>query len=79
VTRYVLSPEAKEDLRDIRGYLVSQGGKRVARYVLREITAAFRLLASHPEAGSPGSARMGCGQFRAGLPVVWKAAANISG
>jgi plasmid stabilization system protein ParE len=51
VTRYLLSPEAKEDLRDIRGYLVSQGGKRLARYVLQEITAAFRLLASHPEAG----------------------------
>ncbi len=51
MTRYLLSPEAKEDLRDIRGYLVSQGGKRLARYVLQEITAAFRLLASHPEAG----------------------------
>ena len=51
MTRYLLSPEAKEDLRDIRGYLVSQGGKRIARYVLQEITSAFRLLASHPEAG----------------------------
>lgn len=51
MARYILSPEAKEDLRDIRGYLVSQGGKRLARYVLHEITAAFRLLASHPEAG----------------------------
>jgi plasmid stabilization system protein ParE len=51
VTRYLLSPEAKEDLGEIRGYLVSQGGKRLARYVLQEITAAFRLLASHPEAG----------------------------
>jgi plasmid stabilization system protein ParE len=51
VTRYLLSPEAREDLRDIRDYLVSQGGKRLARYVLQEITAAFRLLASHPEAG----------------------------
>jgi hypothetical protein len=30
---------------------VSDGGKRLARYVLQEITAAFRLLASHPEAG----------------------------
>jgi len=51
VTRYILSPEAKEDLREIRGYLVSQGGSRLARYVLQEITAALRLLASHPEAG----------------------------
>jgi plasmid stabilization system protein ParE len=51
VTRYLVSPEAKLDLRDISGYLVSQGGKRLARYVLQEINAAFRLLASHPEAG----------------------------
>jgi plasmid stabilization system protein ParE len=51
VTRYLISPAAKEDLRDIRGYLVRQGGKRLARYVLQEIAAAFRLLASHPEAG----------------------------
>jgi len=46
VTRYVLSPEAKEDLHEIRSYLVSKGGQRLARYVLREVTAAMRLLAS---------------------------------
>ena len=51
MTRYLISPAAKEDLLDIRGYLVRQGGKRLARYVLQEIAAAFRLLASHPEAG----------------------------
>ena len=51
MTGYLLPPEAREDPRDIRGYLVNQGGKRLARYVLQEITAAFRLLASHPEAG----------------------------
>jgi plasmid stabilization system protein ParE len=51
VARYLLSPEAKEDLRGIRDYLVGQGGSRLARYVLQEFTAAFRLLASHPEAG----------------------------
>ena len=48
---YLLSPEAREDLRDIRAYLVGKDGKRLARYVLQEITAAFRLLASRPEAG----------------------------
>ena len=48
---YILSPESKEDLREIRDYLANQGGRRLARYVLLEITAAFRLLASHPEAG----------------------------
>jgi toxin ParE1/3/4 len=51
VARYLLSPEAREDLREIRDYLVSRGGNRLARYVLKEITAAFRLLASHPDAG----------------------------
>jgi hypothetical protein len=28
LTRYVLSPEAKEDLGDNRGYFVSQGGAK---------------------------------------------------
>ena len=49
--RYVLSPESKDDLRDIRDYLASHGGRRLARYVLQEIAAAFRLLASRPNAG----------------------------
>jgi toxin ParE1/3/4 len=51
VAGYLLSPEAREDLRDIRASLVGKGGKRLARYVLQEIAAAFRLLASRPEAG----------------------------
>jgi toxin ParE1/3/4 len=51
VTGYVLSPEARDDLRDIRDYLVSQGGRRLARYVLQDITKAFRLLASRPGVG----------------------------
>lgn len=49
--RYVLSPEAREDLREIRDYLVAEGGRRLAQYVLQEISAAFQLLASHPGAG----------------------------
>jgi antitoxin ParD1/3/4/toxin ParE1/3/4 len=51
VARYLLSPEAKEDLRQIRDYLVGQGGSRLASYVLQEMRTAFRLLASHPDAG----------------------------
>jgi plasmid stabilization system protein ParE len=51
VASYLLSPEAREDLHDIRAYLVGKGGKRLARHVLQEISAAFRLLASRPEAG----------------------------
>jgi plasmid stabilization system protein ParE len=50
VTRHILSPEARDDLREIRDYLVSKGGKRLATYVLQELAAAFRLLASRPEA-----------------------------
>jgi toxin ParE1/3/4 len=51
VARYLLSPEAKEDLGLIRDHLVGQGGSRLARYVLQEIRTAFRLLASNPDAG----------------------------
>jgi antitoxin ParD1/3/4/toxin ParE1/3/4 len=51
VPRYVLSPEARDDLRDIRDYLAGEGGQRLARYVLGEFSAAFQLLASRPEAG----------------------------
>ncbi len=51
MTRYALSPEAREDLIEIRNYLVGEGGRRLARYVLGEITEAFRFLASTPEAG----------------------------
>jgi plasmid stabilization system protein ParE len=51
VPGFVLSPESREDIREIRDYLASQGGNRLARYVLQEITAGFRLLTSHPEAG----------------------------
>jgi Fic family protein len=36
-------------------------------------------LMSHAMAHFAGIARMGCGQFRPGLPAVWKAAANTSG
>ena len=49
--RFILSPEARDDLQEIRDYLVSQGGRRLARYVLHEVVTAFRLLASHPDIG----------------------------
>jgi plasmid stabilization system protein ParE len=51
VPRYVLSPEAREDVREIRDCLAVEGGRRLARYVLQEISEPFRLLASHPGAG----------------------------
>ena len=49
--RYLISPEAREDLRDIRDYLVGEASRRVTRYVLQEISTAFQLLAAHPHAG----------------------------
>ena len=49
--QFVVSPEAKDDLRDIREYLTGEAGSRVARYVLQEIAAAFRLLTDHPQIG----------------------------
>jgi toxin ParE1/3/4 len=51
VAGYVLSPEARDDIREIRDYLVSQGDRRLARYVLQEIIEALRLLASQPGIG----------------------------
>jgi toxin ParE1/3/4 len=51
VPSYLLSPESRDDLREIRDYLAGRGGRRLARYVLQEIAGAFRLLAAHPEAG----------------------------
>ncbi|HEX3861676.1 MAG TPA: type II toxin-antitoxin system RelE/ParE family toxin [Stellaceae bacterium] len=49
--RFVLSPDARDDLREIRDYLVNRGGSRLARYVLQELTEAFRLLAIRPGIG----------------------------
>jgi plasmid stabilization system protein ParE len=51
VTRYVLSPDAQPDLRDIREYLHREAGLAVARHVLREITNAMRFLSFMPGAG----------------------------
>jgi plasmid stabilization system protein ParE len=51
VTRYILSPEAQQDLRDIREYLHREAGLTMARHVLREITTAMRFLSFMPGAG----------------------------
>ena len=48
---YVLSREAQQDLQEIRAYYLKQANARVARYVLGEITQAFRFLAATPGAG----------------------------
>ncbi len=48
--RYSLSGAARQDLYDIRTYYLNKAGAGVARYVLGEITSAFRLLATTPGA-----------------------------
>jgi antitoxin ParD1/3/4/toxin ParE1/3/4 len=51
VKRSRLSPEAQDDIKDIRRYLVEQGGAALARYVLGEIRQALQFLAATPGAG----------------------------
>lgn len=48
---YTLSPEAQQDITDIRAFYLKEADARVARYVLAEITRAFRFLAGTPGAG----------------------------
>jgi plasmid stabilization system protein ParE len=49
--RYHLSPEAQQDLKDIKAYYLLHAGAGVARRVTGEITRAFQFLAGAPEAG----------------------------
>jgi toxin ParE1/3/4 len=52
VRGYILSPEAQQDLLlEIRAYYSTYSDARVARYVMGEITRAFRFLATTPGAG----------------------------
>lgn len=48
---YALSLEARQDLHDIRAYYLKEANARVSRFVLREITRNFRLLAANPGIG----------------------------
>ena len=49
--RYILSPEARRDIEQIRDYYVEEAGVQVARHVLGQITKALRFLAETPGAG----------------------------
>lgn len=51
MSRFRLSLEAQQDLRDIQTYMVEAGGTRLARYIRNEIIDAIRFLASNPGAG----------------------------
>ncbi|HEY3847358.1 MAG TPA: type II toxin-antitoxin system RelE/ParE family toxin [Acetobacteraceae bacterium] len=49
--RYILSPEAQQDLRDIRDYLLMEAGLPVSRHVMRKIGEALRFLSVMPGVG----------------------------
>jgi antitoxin ParD1/3/4/toxin ParE1/3/4 len=51
MSRYILTVEAQQDLREIRDYLTVEGGPRVARYVVGAFIVAFRRLARTPGIG----------------------------
>jgi toxin ParE1/3/4 len=51
VKRYDLSLEAQNDLDDINRYLMEEGGRSLARHVLKEIRRAIAFLAGTPGAG----------------------------
>jgi plasmid stabilization system protein ParE len=50
MARFVLSPEARDDLREIRDY-IARDSAEAARRVLSELRAAMRRLAEMPEMG----------------------------
>lgn len=50
MSRYLLSPEAREDLRDIRDYIAADDPAAAER-VLAELRTAMRRLAQLPEIG----------------------------
>lgn len=51
MTRYILSPEAQQDLNDIKAYLLDKTGVSVVRHVMGRIVAALGLLSRMPGAG----------------------------
>jgi toxin ParE1/3/4 len=51
MSRYVLTPEAQQDLLQIRDYLKAEAGVRVARYVVNALIVAFRRLGKNPGLG----------------------------
>ncbi len=48
--RYQLSPEAQQDLTEIKAYYLAKANVRVTRYVTGELTRAFEFLAATPGA-----------------------------
>ena len=51
MSRYIVAPQARDDLREIEGYYLEEGSAYGARTVLRELKAAFQRLAENPGIG----------------------------
>ncbi len=49
--RYIVAPEAEQDLDDIKAYITDEAGARVARSVLKQIKDAVDFLSRTPGAG----------------------------
>lgn len=49
--RYVFSPEAEQDIDDIKDYVTKEAGARIARQVLKQIKDAVTFLSRTPGAG----------------------------
>ena len=51
MSSYALTAEAQDDLKQIRDYVLDEGGFRAARYVVASLVAGFRALAKTPGQG----------------------------
>ena len=48
---FLLSDDAREDLQDIKKYLLNEGGPPLVRHVFNRINSAMQMLATNPLAG----------------------------
>ena len=51
MSRYIVAPQARDDLREIQSYYLEEGSASGARTVLGELRAAFQRLAKNPGIG----------------------------
>ncbi len=62
--RVVFSPEAREDLRELAGYIAANANRARARAYVARIRATCRSLSEFPERGAPRD------ELRAGLRLI---------